>query len=83
MIRRALFTTQAVLAMLAGDDTCTPCSGTGRQTVNYPRERGTRVCPACRGDGIPPATSSAWREVDQQWMATVSRDEYKSERRPR
>ena len=82
-IRRALFTTQAVLAMLAGDDTCTPCGGTGRVVVTLPHERGTRTCPACHGDGIPPATATAWREMDARWMATLTRDEYKAQRAPR
>ena len=46
-----LFTTQAVIAMLAGDPTCDTCAGRGRIEVTSARDR--RVCPACGGRGIP------------------------------
>ena len=46
-----VWTTQAVIAMLAGDPVCDTCAGHGRIEVTGPRDH--RVCPACGGRGVP------------------------------
>jgi DnaJ-class molecular chaperone len=67
------FTTQAVIAMLAGDDLCDTCRGEGRTPVMRPR--GQRTCPACGGRGIP-------RSV-QDWVYDhVGRHDFKAYRQP-
>ena len=47
----SIFTTSAVIAMLAGDPVCDTCAGRGRLEVTSPRDK--RTCPACGGRGIP------------------------------
>jgi len=46
-----VWTTQAVVAMLAGDPTCDTCRGLGRLEITNVRDR--RTCPACGGRGVP------------------------------
>ena len=66
-----VWTTQAVIAMLAGDPTCDTCSGRGRIEVTSPRDQ--RVCPACGGRGIP-------RSLRDFAYDRVSRSEFKAYR---
>ena len=80
---RRLFTTHAVVAMLAGEDTCPTCRGEGRIEVNYPHERERRVCPTCQGDGIPPATRAGWTASELRWSMHHGRSSWKAARAPR
>ena len=66
-----IFTTQAVIAMLAGDPTCDTCRGHGRIEVTGPRDH--RVCPACGGRGIP-------RSLRDWTYDNLPRDQYKAYR---
>ena len=66
-----VWTTQAVIAMLAGDPTCDTCAGHGRIEVTGPRDK--RTCPACGGRGIP-------RSLRDFAYDGVSRSEFKAYR---
>jgi DnaJ-class molecular chaperone len=66
-----IWTTQAVIAMLACDPVCDTCDGHGRIEVTGPRDH--RVCPACGGRGIP-------RSLRDWTYDKVSRSEFKAYR---
>ena len=66
-----MWTTQAVIAMLADDPICDTCHGHGRIEVTGPRDK--RVCPACGGRGIP-------RSLRDWTYDNVSRSDFKAYR---
>lgn len=71
MTTRPLLTNYALIALLAQDELCPVCHGTGRIKTG----RHTRTCGSCRGRGVP----DDWY-LDPR---AVSRDEWKALREAR
>ena len=58
MTTRPIWTSHALAAFLAGDEPCHACHGHGRIQVTGPRDN--RVCPSCRGAGVPLSVKEAY-----------------------
>ena len=58
MLTRPIWTSHARAAFLAGDEPCYTCGGHGRIQVTGPRDN--RVCPSCRGAGVPLSIKAAF-----------------------
>lgn len=81
---RSLFTQQALAALIAHDDLCLACNGSGRIEIVTPKHaRGRHVCPACGGDGVPPTAYEARVALDARRMRGMGRGEWKATREVR